>query len=55
MSFSYAELIERRQDLSLPGYKSLADVDFDGPWITPYQKAVSLKRRSGTGGPALAR
>ena len=33
------EIIERRRKFSLPGYKTLEDIGFDGPWITPIQKA----------------
>lgn len=33
----YLEIVERRRRLSIPPYKSLADVGFDGPWVTPYQ------------------
>lgn len=37
MIYSYSELVEKRRNLRLAPYKSLADVRFDGPWITPYQ------------------
>ncbi len=33
----YPGIIERRRRLSIPPYKSLADIGFDGPWVTPYQ------------------
>jgi hypothetical protein len=33
----YQEIIERRRSLAIEPYRSLADVEFDGPWITPYQ------------------
>ncbi|MGE0007002.1 MAG: hypothetical protein AB7S92_15610 [Parvibaculaceae bacterium] len=48
MTISYSELVERRRKLELPSYRSLADVGFDGPWITPYQ----ITSRS-VDGPAL--
>lgn len=34
---AYDEAIERRRALRLPGYATLADVGFDGPWVTPLQ------------------
>ena len=34
---AYAEAIERRRRLRIPGYATLADVGFDGPWVTPLQ------------------
>lgn len=33
----YQEIIDRRRSLVIEPYKSLADVGFDGPWVTPYQ------------------
>ena len=34
---NYKRNIERRRRFSLPGYKSLADVGFDGEYVTPTQ------------------
>jgi hypothetical protein len=34
---NYQEIIERRRALRIPGYATLADVGFDGPYVTPYQ------------------
>jgi len=33
------EIIERRREFRIPGYKTLAEVGFDGhgKWVTPYQ------------------
>jgi len=44
---TYEEIIERRRDFNIAGdkYKTLAQVDFDGPWVTPYQ----MSSRSPTG------
>ena len=42
---NYKRNIERRRGFSLPGYKSLADVGFDGEYVTPTQ----IKARSETG------
>ncbi|KQS95839.1 MULTISPECIES: hypothetical protein [unclassified Rhizobium] len=40
----FAELLQRRRQLSLPGYKTLADVGFDGDnWISPYQTISNSK------------
>lgn len=36
---TYEQIIERRRNLRIDGYKTFADVGFDGPWVTPYQKA----------------
>jgi hypothetical protein len=36
---NYEEIVERRRALRIEGYKTLSDVGFDGPWVTPYQKA----------------
>jgi len=33
----YQEIIDRRRALVIEPYKSLAEVGFDGPWVTPYQ------------------
>jgi hypothetical protein len=41
----YQEIIECRRRLSIAPYKSLADVEFDGPWVTPYQ--ISSKSPDG--------
>jgi hypothetical protein len=41
----YQEIIECRRRLSIASYKSLADVGFDGPWVTPYQ--ISSKSPDG--------
>jgi hypothetical protein len=30
-------MVERRRGLQIEPFKSLADVGFDGPWVTPYQ------------------
>ncbi len=35
----YSANVERRRALRLAGYATLADVGFDGPWVSPYQKA----------------
>ena len=32
-----AEIIAWRRQFAIPGYKTLADVGFDGDWVTPYQ------------------
>ena len=37
---AYAEVVKRRRAFELQGYKSLSDVGFDGPWVTPLQKAA---------------
>ena len=37
---AYAAVIERRRSFRLAGYKSLADMGFDGPWVTPLQQAA---------------
>jgi hypothetical protein len=34
---NYQEIINRRRALLIEPYKSLAEVGFDGPWVTPYQ------------------
>ena len=33
----YQEIIDRRRALTIEPYKSLAEVGFEGPWVTPYQ------------------
>jgi hypothetical protein len=33
----YQEIIDRRRALVIEPFKSLAEVGFDGPWVTPYQ------------------
>jgi hypothetical protein len=45
---AYDWIVEQRRALRIPPYFTLADVGFDGPWVTPYQK----KSRSWDG-PAL--
>jgi hypothetical protein len=40
---TYLEIAQRRRDLRLDGYATLADVGFDGPWVTPYQKTACAK------------
>jgi hypothetical protein len=44
---TYEEIVQRRRDFNIAGdkYKTLAQVDFEGPWITPYQ----MSSRSPTG------
>jgi len=37
---TYLEIIERRRALRIEGYRTLEEVGFDGPWVTPYQKAA---------------
>ena len=44
----YQEIIERRRALVIEPFRSLTDVGFDGPWVTPYQ--ISSKSPDG---PAL--
>jgi hypothetical protein len=34
---AYLEIIERRRALRIGNYATLADADFEGPWVTPYQ------------------
>jgi len=34
---SYLHVIERRRALEIPGYATLADVGFDGDYVSPYQ------------------
>jgi len=45
LDLDYQEIIERRRRLSMAPYKSLADVEFDGPGVTPYQ--ISSKSPDG--------
>jgi hypothetical protein len=33
----YQEIVDRRRALIIEPFKSLAEVGFDGPWVTPYQ------------------
>jgi hypothetical protein len=33
----YQGIIDRRRALTVEPYKSLAEIGFDGPWVTPYQ------------------
>jgi hypothetical protein len=40
---TYLEIVQRRRDLRIGGYATLADVGFDGPWVTPYQKTACAK------------
>jgi hypothetical protein len=35
----YQEIVDRRRALIIEPFKSLAEVGFDGPWVTPYQIA----------------
>ena len=37
---SYDQLVSRRREFCIPGYVTLAEVGFDWPLITPYQKAA---------------
>jgi hypothetical protein len=47
-NLTYQQIIERRRALRIGNYATLADVDFDGDWVTPYQiSSCSL------GGPVL--
>jgi len=41
---SYNEIVENRRTFSLLGYSSLADVGFDGDWVTPYQMSSAHLR-----------
>ena len=41
----YQEIIDRRRALIIKPFKSLAEVGFDGPWVTPYQ--ISSKSSEG--------
>ena len=44
---TYEEIIQRRRDFNIAGdkYKTLAQVGFEGEWVTPYQ----MLSRSSTG------
>lgn len=33
----YTEIVEKRRSLAIQGYRTLADVGFDGDWVSPYQ------------------
>jgi hypothetical protein len=35
---SYEWIVEQRRALRIEGYRTLAEVGFEGPWVTPYQK-----------------
>jgi hypothetical protein len=37
VNLDYQEIIARRRALVIEPYKSLAEIGFDGPWVTPYQ------------------
>jgi hypothetical protein len=41
----YQEIIDRRRALIIEPFKSLVEVGFDGPWVTPYQ--ISSKSSEG--------
>ena len=41
----YQEIFDRRRALIIEPFKSLAEVGFDGPWVTPYQ--ISSKSSEG--------
>ncbi len=41
----YQEIIERRRALVIEPFRSLTNVGFDGPWVTPYQ--ISSKSPDG--------
>ncbi|WP_158791906.1 hypothetical protein [Granulicella sp. L60] len=34
---TYHQIIDRRRALRIGNYATLADVNFNGPWVTPYQ------------------
>lgn len=42
---SYDDIISKRREFSLPNYSTLADVGFDGPWVSPYQ--ITSKSQDG--------
>jgi hypothetical protein len=48
LKLDYQEIIKRRRALAIKPYKSLTEVGFDGPWVTPYQIASRSSE-----GPAL--
>jgi hypothetical protein len=31
------DIVEKRRSLAIPGYRTLAEVGFDGDWVSPYQ------------------
>ncbi|MER9105744.1 hypothetical protein NKH95_17575 [Mesorhizobium sp. M0848] len=33
----YHQIVQKRRELSRPGFLTLADVGMDGPWVSPYQ------------------
>ncbi|MDQ6436457.1 hypothetical protein RB623_20600 [Mesorhizobium sp. LHD-90] len=33
----YLEIVEKRRSFTINGYRTLADVGFDGDWVSPYQ------------------
>jgi hypothetical protein len=37
IELDYQEIVDRRRALEIKPYKSLAEVGFDGPWVTPNQ------------------
>ncbi|MAB13318.1 hypothetical protein [Parvibaculum sp.] len=37
MSLSRSQIIEKRRALSIEPFRTLADVGFDGDWVSPYQ------------------
>jgi hypothetical protein len=45
VNLEYQEIIARRRALAFEPYKSLAEIGFDGPWVTPYQ--ISSKSTEG--------
>jgi hypothetical protein len=44
-NLTYQQIVERRRALRIGNYATLADVDFDVEWVTPYQ----ISSRSATG------
>src|SRR4051812_45622193 len=38
ITIAYDWIIEQRRALRIQPYYTLADVGFEGPWVTPYQK-----------------
>ena len=42
---NHSEIVSRRRALTIPGYRTLADVGFDGEWVTPLQ--ISAKSPTG--------
>jgi hypothetical protein len=43
MAMDFKDILRRRRDLRIEGYKTLADVGMDGDWISPYQKTSNSK------------